>query len=320
MENIRKTNIASVDALYNIDFSGNIIPCSWFDVILTGSGKPDMNAIVILSEILYWHKPRESCGDGDNGEIVLEKRFDADMLQLSYGQLKKKFNLTKSQCRRAMDNLERLGLIQRHYDTVETKSGNRIGNVMFVELYSDRLLQLTLPDQIPPCKKKATRVSEKSYEVIDSECTGNVKNAMTNTKNTTEISNRDYNHSIYAAELHRVRDQVEYDFLIADRKNDQGVIDNIIDLIVEINLSSREYHMIGGEPMPAELVKKRFAALSMDMIRSVIDKIKASVTPISNMKPYLLTLLFNTPATYETELAMQVSRDMYVNSVKAYGS
>ena len=83
MKKIKKANVASVDALYGIDFSGNIIPHSWYETIQTESGKPDMNAITILSEILYWHRPRESCGDGDSGETVLVKRFGKDMLQLS---------------------------------------------------------------------------------------------------------------------------------------------------------------------------------------------------------------------------------------------
>jgi hypothetical protein len=60
MKQIAKTGIASVDALYSIDFPGNIIPHSWYGTIQTESGKPDMNAIAILSEILYWHRPRES--------------------------------------------------------------------------------------------------------------------------------------------------------------------------------------------------------------------------------------------------------------------
>ena len=50
------------------------------------------------------------------------------------------------------------------------------------------------------------------------------------------------------------------------------------------------------------------------MISMILDRIKESLVPVGNMKAYLITILFNAPATYETELAMQVSRDMYVNS------
>ena len=52
-----KTGVKSVDDLYGIDFTGNVIPHSWFEAIQTENGKPDLAAIVILAEILYWHRP-----------------------------------------------------------------------------------------------------------------------------------------------------------------------------------------------------------------------------------------------------------------------
>lgn len=312
MKKITKTGIASVDALYGIDFTGNIIPHSWYGTILTDKGKPDMNAIVILSEILYWHRPRECCGDGDSGEILLSKRFGKDMLQLSYGQLNKKFHLSKAQCRRAMKNLERLGVIKRHLRDLETDAGNSLNNVMFIELFSDRLVQLTFPDGDTPGAKNVTRVSGEMYEVIDSDESGDVNEDMTNTKNTTEITNKDY--SLYHSALEQVRDQIDYDVLIEDRKIDKGIIDNIVDIMVEINMSRRKAHNVNGDPVAADLVKARLRSLDSGMIRTILDKIKGSLVPVGNMKAYLVTILFNTPATYETELAMQVSRDMYVNS------
>lgn len=312
MKKVKKTGIASVDALLGIDFTGNIIPHSWYGTIQTEKGKPDMNAIAILSEILYWHRPRESCGDGDSGEIVLEKRFGKDMLQLSYGQLNKKFHLSKAQCRRAMKNLERLGVIKRHLRDFDTEAGDRLNNVMFIELFSDRLLQLTFPGEDNPGAKNITRVSNGMYDVIDSDESGGIGKDMTNTKNTTEITSKDY--SLYQSELERVRNQIDYGILIEDRKMDKGIIDNIVDIMVEINMSRRKTHFVKGEPIDADLVKARLGTLDAEMIRTVLDKIKVSLVPVGNMKAYLVTILFNTPATYETELAMQVSRDMYVNS------
>lgn len=313
MKKIKKTGITSVDALYGIDFTGNTIPHSWYGTILTEKGKPDMNAIVILSEILYWHRPRESCGDGDSGEIVLAKRFDKDMLQLSYGQLNKKFHLSKAQSRRAMKNLERLGVIKRHLRDFDTDAGDRLNNVMFIELFSDRLLQLTFPGEDVPGAKKVTRVSNEMDEVIVFDEPGGIRKDMTDTKNTTEITNRDY--PLYQSVLERVRNQIDYDILINDRKIDKGIIDNIVDLMVEINLSRRTAHNVNGELVDADLVKTRLGSLNAEMIKTILDRIKDSLVTVGNMKSYLITILFNTPAIYETELAMQISRDMYVNSL-----
>ena len=312
MKKLKTTGITSVDALYKIDFTGNIIPHSWYGTIQTEKGKPDMNAIAILSEILYWHRPRESCGDGDSGETVLVKRFGKDMLQLSYGQLNKKFHLSKAQCRRAMKNLERLGVIKRHLRDFDTEAGDRLNNVMFIELFSYRLLQLTFPGEDNPGAKNITRVSNGMYEVIDFDASGGIGKDMTNTKNTTEITTKDY--PLYRSELERVRDQIDYDILIENRKMDKGIINNIVDIIVEINMSRRRTHIVNSEPVDADLVKARLGSLDAEMIKTILDRIKVSLVPVGNMKAYLLTILFNTPATYDTELAMQVSRDMYVNS------
>ena len=312
MKKIRKTTIASVDALYNVEFSGNIIPHTWYGTIQTEKGKPDMNAIAILSEILYWHRPRESCGDGDSGETVLEKRFASDMLQLSYGQLNKKLHLSKAQCRRAMKNLERLGVIKRHLRDLETDAGDRLNNVMFIELFSDRLLQLTFPDEAAPGAKNVTRVSNEMDEVSAFDEPGGIRKDMTNTEISTEITNKDY--PSYQSELERVRDQIDYDILIEDMPADKGIIDNIVDIIVEINVSRKKTLNVNSETVAADLVKARLGSLNGEMIRTTLDRIKNSVVSVGNMKAYLITILFNTPATYEAELAMQVSRDMYAIS------
>ncbi len=152
---VSKTGIKMVDDLYGVNFTGNIIPHTWYSTIQSDSGKPDLAAITILSEILYWHRPREECDESDSGGIELHKRFKADLLQLSYKQLWVKFRLTKDQSRRGIKRLEELGLIKRHLRTVITESDDKLGNVMFIELFSDRLLEITFPEGLEdPHRKK----------------------------------------------------------------------------------------------------------------------------------------------------------------------
>ena len=233
---VSKTGVKSVDDLYGVSFTGNIIPHTWYSTIQTESGKPDLAAITILSEILYWHRPREECDESDAGDIKLSKRFKADLLQLSYGKIGKKFKLTKDQSRRAMDRLEDMGIIKRHFRTVITESEDKLGNVMFIELFADRLLEITYPaDTEDPYRKKPTRVSDKTDEGMGNIQQAIVNNPMTNTENTTEITNKDYN-SIYQVEIERVREQVDYEALTRDMGSDRGMIDEIVGIIVENNL------------------------------------------------------------------------------------
>ena len=219
-----------------------------------------------------------------------------------------------------MDRLEKLGLIRRHFRIIETAAGNRAGNVMFVELFADRLIEITYPDMTAdPCRKNPTRVSDKTDKVMGNIQTGDVKNPMTNTKNTTEITNKDHL-SVYQYERARVREQVGYEYLVIDRKNDRGIIDNMIDLITEINLSGKNSHTINGEQIPAAIVKNRLRAIDIDMMKSVLDNIQSSGNKVRNVRGYLLTALYNTPVTYEADLDMKVRHDMYGMEAGAWGA
>ena len=313
-----KTGIKSVDDLYGIDFTGNVIPHSWFEAIQTENGRPDLAAIVILAEILYWHRPTVERTADDAAVVVLKKKFHADLLQMSYSQIETKLCLSKDQSRRALEKLESLGLIKRRFRTVVTESGNKLGNVMYIELFTQRLLEITFPDA-DPCKKYPTRVSTETDKVIGKNRQAYLSEPMTNTQITTEITNTDYT-SFYQQERSKVRDQVEYEYLILDRKNDRGMIDNLIDLITDVNMSGKQFQKINGEPMPTDIVRERLSRVDKEVMESVIDKIKQATKPVINLRGYLLTTLFNEPVIYETGIEMQVTQDMYRREAEAWQS
>ena len=69
----------TVAEIGKIHFEGNIIPHSWYQRITLESGKPDMPAIVILAEIIYWYRPIQTLDK--RGKPLLRKQFDGDMFQ-----------------------------------------------------------------------------------------------------------------------------------------------------------------------------------------------------------------------------------------------
>ena len=313
-----KTGVESVDDLYGVEFTGNMIPHSWYAAIQTENGRPDLAAIVILAEILYWHRPTVERTADDAAVIVLKKKFHADLLQMSYAQIEKKLFLSKAQSRRALEKLESLGLIERCLRTVVTESGNKLGNVMYIKLFTQRLLEITFPGY-DPCKKSPTRVSAETDKVIGENRQACLSEPMTNTEITTEITNIDYT-SFYQQERAKVRDQVEYEYLIMDRKNDKGMIDNLIDLITDVNMSCKQFQKVNGEPMPTGVVRERLSCVDKDVMESVVDKIKLTTKPVTNLRAYLLTTLFNEPVIYETGIEMQVTQDMYRREAEAWQS
>ena len=317
---VNKTGVKSVDDLHGISFTGNIIPHSWFKAIRMKDGRPDQTAINILSEILYWHRPREECGDDEAGGVTLRKKFKADLLQINYSQLENKFGFTSDMSRRAIENLESLGLIKRRFRTITTDGGMKLSNVMYIELFTDRLLEITFPEGTEdPIGFEPNRVSVQTDEVIGLNTTASGLEPMTNTKNTTENTTIDYT-SVYQKEQAKVRDQIEYEYLIKDRKTDRGMIDDMVDLITDVNISSKKFHIVNGEPMPTEIVKEHLARIDKEILEQVLDNIKSLTNPVTNIRGYLLTTLYNAPVTYETGLDMQVRQDMNRKEVSSWQS
>lgn len=97
-----------VDEVGRINISGNIIPMVWFQAIRYPNGKPNVNAIIILADIVYWYRPTE-IRDEITGQVVgRRKKFRDDLLQRSYGQISELFGLTKKQVVTAVNALEQM--------------------------------------------------------------------------------------------------------------------------------------------------------------------------------------------------------------------
>lgn len=88
MEGIRTlTGNKTVDRLSRMNITGNVIPAAWYQTIRKPTGKPYLNAIVILSDIVYWYRAAEVRDEGSGQLIGYRKRFRADLLQRSYQQM-----------------------------------------------------------------------------------------------------------------------------------------------------------------------------------------------------------------------------------------
>ena len=48
-----------VDQMANIVITGNVIPQNWYRAIVKPTGKPYVEAIMILADIVYWYRPTE---------------------------------------------------------------------------------------------------------------------------------------------------------------------------------------------------------------------------------------------------------------------
>ncbi|MEI8295774.1 MAG: DnaA N-terminal domain-containing protein [Alphaproteobacteria bacterium] len=131
----------SVASLKDWHPEGNIIPMEWFTHLKFENGKPDVNACLILADIVYWHRPQQ-IRDEETGMVVeYRKKFKHDLLQRSYQYYVNLFGLSKRQVTDAVLRLETRGLIQRVFRIVETPSAS-IHNVLFIALNVAKVRQL----------------------------------------------------------------------------------------------------------------------------------------------------------------------------------
>lgn len=186
---ISSTGNHIVDAIGKINITGNIIPEAWYKTIQKTRKHPYLHAIILLSEIVYWYRPKEVC-DEATGERTYKKKFAADLWQVSMSTLSDKFGLSKDQARAALDFLEvDIQVIKRHYRTIDSRTG-KLSNVMYIELIPDVLMNLTYPDSvdgvnIPESTEiYSTTYLEKSEEVLENSPTPIGENSNTYTENT----------------------------------------------------------------------------------------------------------------------------------------
>lgn len=173
-----------VDMVGRISITGNIIPQIWYKTITHPSGKPYLEAIVILSDIVYWYRPTEVRDERTGEVIAYRKRFKADLLQRSYADLAQQFGISKREATNAVVALEKIGVVRRHLRTIDV-NGTKMANVLFLELVPKALLALTCGEVTPITFKSDTSHVQKG-DLSRSEVTLLTFKSETNTENTTE--------------------------------------------------------------------------------------------------------------------------------------
>jgi hypothetical protein len=143
---------AAVAEMAEISLTGNIVPISWFQKLTFDNGKPDLNSILILADLVYWHRPSEVRDERSGAIIGYKKKFAEDLLRKSYSDLQAQFGLSDRQLRDCFSRLENRGVIRRVFRTKNSSNG-RQGNVMYIELFSSVVKELTHGNSSKPLTK-----------------------------------------------------------------------------------------------------------------------------------------------------------------------
>ncbi len=90
---------------------------------------------------------------------------------------------------------------------------------------------------------------------------------------------------------------IEYDCLVQQYGHER--MDEVVELIFETLCSTRSHIRIAGDEYPSTTVKGRLLKITSTHIQYVFDTLDRHTGKIRNIKAYMLTTLFNAPATID---------------------
>lgn len=108
-----------------------------------------------------------------------------------------------------------------------------------------------------------------------------------------------------------VRENISYDYFLENKNTDIREIDELVSLIVDVICSNKPTVRANGEEIPQEVVKSQFLKLNESHIEYVLAALKKNNTNVRNIRSYLITTLYNAPATISSFWNAEVNHDMY---------
>ena len=105
----------------------------------------------------------------------------------------------------------------------------------------------------------------------------------------------------------RIKENIEYDSLV--QMYDVESLDEIVELILEVLVSEKPKYHIAGDEIDRDVVRNRMLKLNSSHIEYVFDCLKNTTKKVTNIKAYVLTVLFNAPATVDHYYQAEVNHD-----------
>ena len=87
--------------------------------------------------------------------------------------------------------------------------------------------------------------------------------------------------------------------------------DELFQVICDVICVKRRTVNVGGQEYPYELVRSRFLKLNNSHLEYVMECMKHTTTKITNIKAYMITALYNAPATMNHYYQQEVQHDLY---------
>lgn len=106
-----------------------------------------------------------------------------------------------------------------------------------------------------------------------------------------------------------IKENIEYEHLVKQYGHER--MDELVELMLETVLAQRPYIRIAGDDYPREVVKSRFLKVNSSHVEYVFGCLDNNTTKVRNIKAYLLSALYNAPATMDSYYRAEVNHDLY---------
>lgn len=218
--------------------------------------------------------------------------------------------------RNGINELEKAGYIQRNRLRSDTGKFSDIEYVIYEqpletfekhpELENPILDNPTLEnsDSDNPMLEKATQLNKEiiNKKDLNTDCINypSINHKESENKNWTDIYNQN---------VKLIKNNIEYSSISVG--SDKAVIDEIVSVMAEILTIDTPFYVIESKQYPTELVRKRLLEIDYNKLEAFLLDFSRRTEKIYNPKAYLISSLFNMPATADTALSNMVRNDLY---------
>lgn len=223
----------------------------------------------------------------------------------------------------ALKRLEDGGYIVKHLRN-ETIKGTKYGNVLYIEVVPEMIQLLMAEDELEDKEENKrelliiedpqgieTRGSEdKNLRISASIPEAQGLESRTNTKNTTENTTKDFSSIIETKE--NFMNQIDYESLVIDYPRKHQQLMEIVELATEVLTSGKPSIAVNGEQRDTEYVKDRYRKLDINSIKYVLESLGNYTGGAANIRAFLITTLFNAPATMDNYYELAVNHHLKV--------
>ena len=217
--------------------------------------------------------------------------------------------------RGALKELEQQGYIER------SRVRNEKGQLTTAEyIIHERPEDISKPSETKPTQDEPMQTSPMSENPVQAKPIQLNTNISNTKKLNTDVSNTYPIQSANAEPIgadkmskyrQLVKENIEYDILTQKLKSNVGMLNEIVEIIVETVCTSRNELTVASDTYPAEIVKSKLLKLNSEHIEYVIDCMKSNTTDIRSIRKYLLAALFNAPSTIDSYYTAKVNHDIY---------